>query len=179
MTNHVHLLITPDEPDAASELLRRVNLRFVQSMNRRYGRSGPGWDSRFWSSVIETGRHFLACQRYIELNPVRAGLAGTADAYEWSSHRFNAYGVPSALIEPHAEYLALGGTPERRLAAYRALFLQRLDDDELAAIRKAARSGYPYGSEEFVQDLEARTGQVLRRARPGPKPVASARALSA
>jgi len=169
MTNHVHLLLTPDEAGAASELLRRVNLRFVRCMNRRYGRSGPGWDSRFWSSVIETGRYFLACQRYIELNPVRAGLAKAPDKYAWSSHRANAFGEPSLVVEPHAEYLALGGNPERRQAAYRSLFLEKLTDDELGAIRKAARSGYPYGSEEFVRDLEVRSGTRLRRARPGPK----------
>jgi putative transposase len=169
MTNHVHLLLTPDEPHAASELLRRVNLRFVQTINRRYGRSGSGWDSRFWSSVIETGRYFLTCQRYIELNPVRAGLAPSPDRYEWSSHRFNAFGVPSAFLEPHAECLALGGNPERRRAAYRSLFREKIDDSELDAIRKAARSGFPYGSDEFVKEVESNTGQRIRHGKRGPK----------
>jgi putative transposase len=173
MTNHVHLLLTPDEPDAASELLRRVNLRFVQAMNRRYGRSGPGWDSRFWSSVIQTGRYFFACQRYIELNPVRAGLAHAPSLYAWSSHRSNAFGAADPLIDPHAEYLALGGSPERRRAAYRSLFLDKLSDEDLSAIRKAARSGFPYGSDEFVKDLETRTGVTLHRGRPGPRAAAS------
>jgi REP-associated tyrosine transposase len=173
MTNHVHLLLTPDEADGASELLRRVNLRFVQAMNRRYGRSGPGWDSRFWSSVIETGRYFLACQRYIELNPVRAGLASAPDGYAWSSHRFNAYGARDPMLEPHAEYMALGGNAATRRAAYRALFLEKLADDQLSAIRKAARSGFPYGSEDFVQELELRTGRRLRRGKPGPKAAAA------
>src|SRR4051812_43159500 len=81
MTNHVHLLLTPGESGAASELLRRVNLRFVQSMNRTYGRTGPGWEGRFWSSVVENGRYLMTCQRYIELNPVRAGLVKSPETY--------------------------------------------------------------------------------------------------
>jgi putative transposase len=100
MTNHVHLLMTPDEPRNASELMRHLNLRFVHFMNRKYGRTGSGWEGRFWSSIVETSGYFIRCQRYVELNPVRAGLVKNAAAYPWSSHACNAFGLESTLQRP-------------------------------------------------------------------------------
>jgi putative transposase len=162
MTNHVHLLLTPETSGAASELLRRVNLRFVQSMNRTYGRTGPGWEGRFWSSVVESGRYLMTCQRYIELNPLRAGLVKSAETYPWSSFACNAFGSPCPFLTPHAEYMALGGNADRRRAAYRSLFLEPIGDDDLAAIRKSLRSSLPLGCEAFLRELEARTGRPMR-----------------
>jgi putative transposase len=170
MPNHVHLLMTPELPSNASNLMRRVNLRFVQNMNRRYGRTGSGFEGRFWSSVVDTGGYFLRCQRYIELNPVRAGLVRRAEDYAWSSHACNAFGAPRALVEPHAEFLALGGNEARRRAAYRALFLEPLGDGDLCAIRKATHSNLPYASEEMLDVLEAQFGRPMRIGRSGPKP---------
>jgi putative transposase len=178
MTNHVHLLVTPGASDSASELLRRVNLRFVQAMNRRYGRTGGGWEGRFWSSVVENNYYFLATHRYIELNPVRAGLARRPESYRWSSHAANAFGAPCPFIRPHAEYFALGSNADRRRAAYRNLFREKLDDDELSRIRLALRTNRPLGSDAFIDELEARLGVRLRRARPGPKPRTSAAATA-
>lgn len=169
MTNHVHLLVTPGRDQSASELLRRVNLRFVSAMNRRYGRTGSGWEGRFWSSVVETRSYFLATQRYIELNPVRAGLVKRPERYAWSSHAANAYGVPCPFITPHAEYLALGSTPERRLAAYRNLFREPLDDQQLGRIRLAIRTNLPLCSDDFIEELEGLVGVRLRNKRAGPK----------
>jgi len=169
MTNHVHLLVTPDEPDAASELMRRVNLRFVQAMNRNYGRTGSGFEGRFWSSVVETANYFLTTHRYIELNPVRAGMVRRPQDYRWSSHATNAFGSPCPFIEPHAEYLTLGRNPDRRHAAYRSLFHEALDDAQLTAIRAALKSNLPYGSDAFIDELESRLGMRLRRGKPGPK----------
>jgi putative transposase len=169
MTNHVHLLMTPAAPRNASELMRHLNLRFVHLMNRKYGRTGSGWEGRFWSSIVETGAYFIRCQRYIELNPVRAGLVKNPAKYPWSSHACNAFGTPSSIVEPHAEYLALGGNDVRRRAAYRALFLEGLDDAELGAIRQAARSSLPYGSEAFIRELESTLQRPMTRGRPGPR----------
>jgi putative transposase len=169
MPNHVHLLMTPEDPPRASDFMRRVNLRFVQNMNRRYGRTGSGFEGRFWSSVVDTGSYLLRCQRYIELNPVRAGLVRRAEDYAWSSHACNAFGSPCVLIEPHAEFLALGGSEARRRAAYRALFLERLDDGDLSAIRRATRSNLPYASSELLAVLETQLGRPMRPGRPGPK----------
>jgi putative transposase len=169
MTNHLHLLLTPDQEGGASELMRHVNLRFVQAMNRRYGRTGSGFEGRFWSSVVETSNYLLACQRYIELNPVRAGIVRRPEQYRWSSYGANAYGEPCPFVEPHAEYLALGRREEGRRAAYRGLFAQSIDDAQLCGIRLAIRSSLPYGSDDFISDLESKTGMRLRKGKPGPK----------
>jgi putative transposase len=169
MTNHVHLLLTPDEECAASELMRRVNLRFVQAMNRRYGRTGSGFEGRFWSSVVETSNYLLACHRYIELNPVRAGLVRRPEQYRWSSYGANAYGEPCPFLDPHAEYLGLSGREERRRAVYRSLFAEPMREVELSGIRSAIRSSLPYGSDDFVSDLESRLGLRLRKGKSGPK----------
>jgi putative transposase len=167
MTNHVHLLLTPNQQGAVSDLMRRVNLRFVQAMNRRYGRTGCGWENRFWSSIVENSDYFLRCQRYIELNPIRAGLVKRPELYAWSSHACNAYGAPLPLVEPHDEYLALGSDPDRRRAAYRRLFREDIPEPELQRIRVATRSNLAYGSEAFVDEMELATGRPLRRQRAG------------
>jgi putative transposase len=169
MTNHVHLLLTPEHENAASELMRRVNLRFVQAMNRRYGRTGSGFEGRFWSSVVETSNYLLACHRYIELNPVRAGLVRRPEQYRWSSHGANAYGEPCLFLDPHAEYLALAGREDRRRAAYRGLFVEPMREAELSSIRLAMRSNLPYGSDDFISDLESRFGLRLRKGKSGPR----------
>jgi putative transposase len=169
MTNHVHLLVTPGRDQSASELLRHVNLRFAGAMNRRYGRTGSAWEGRFWSSVVQTQSYFLATQRYIELNPVRAGLVKQPERYAWSSHGANAYGTPCPFIRPHAEYLALGSRPDRRRAAYRDLFREPLDDQLLDRIRLALRTNLPLGSDDFIDELEGLVGVRLRNRRPGPK----------
>ena len=162
MSNHVHLLLTSDTATGPSELVRHLNLRFVQAVNRRHRLTGTAWEGRFWSSVVGGADYFLRCQRYIELNPVRAGMVSCADAYPWSSHACNAFGAPSAIVEPHAQYLALGQDDETRFAAYRGLFHTKLSDAQLSAIRQAARSGLPYGSDEFVSALELASGRRLR-----------------
>ena len=145
-------------------------MRFVQAMNRRYGRTGSGFEGRFWSSLVETRGYFLATQRYIELNPVRSGLVKQPELYRWSSHAANAYGAPCPFIRPHAEYMSLGSNADRRRGAYRNLFRDKLGDDELDRIRLAIRTNLPLGSEEFIDDLESRLRIRLRVGRPGPKP---------
>jgi putative transposase len=169
MTNHVHLLVTPRTASAASELMRRLNIRFVRRMNDRLTRRGPGFESRFWSSVIESSGYFLRCQRYVEMNPVRAGLVAKPDQYSWSSHASNAYGVESALVTPHPEYIALGRTEHARRAAYRALFIEAVPASEFEAIRTATRANLVYGSSDFIAHLSAQLGRPLERRSPGRK----------
>ena len=163
MTNHVHLLLTPNEEGGVSGLMRRVGMAFVSAMNRRYGRTGSGWEGRFWSSVVDSGSHLLTCHRYIELNPVRAGLVKRPELYRWSSHMCNAYGAPLPMIEPHAEYLALGSNEDRRRSAYRRLFGAPIPDAEMDRIRSALRSNLPIGSDEFLDALEQQLARPMRR----------------
>lgn len=173
MPNHVHLLLTPDSAPGASELMRHLNLRFARIMNGKHHKTGSPWEGRFWSSVIGHADYFLRCQRYIELNPVRAALVDRPHGYRWSSYRCNAWGRASGLIQPHAEYMALGSTSKARQSAYRSLIAEGLQASDIAAIRQAAASNVPYGSEEFVASLESsfkRSMRVRPRGRPRKRP---------
>lgn len=173
MPNHVHFLLTPSSPDGCTDLVRAIHQRYSQFVNRTMGRVGTLWQGRFWSSPVDTASYFLTCHRYIEMNPVRAGLCTAPGEYPWSSFRANALGEPSMVLSPHDEYLRLGADAKERQAAYRALFREDVDSVQLAAIRDAIKAGLPVGSEEFVAHLEKFTGRRLHRRRSGPKAMAS------
>src|SRR5205085_1772900 len=89
MTNHVHLLLTPRTREGPARLMKHVGQRFVQHFNRKHRRTGTLWEGRFRSSIVDTRDYLVRCQRYIELNPVRAGMVRRAEDYVWSSHRAN------------------------------------------------------------------------------------------
>lgn len=122
MTNHVHLLLTPTKAEAIPKLLISLGRRYVQYINRTYRRTGTLWDSRYKSSLVQAETYLLTCQRYIELNPVRAAMVEDPAHYRWSSYRANGLGQPNARLTPHSLYQALGRTSPERQAAYRALF---------------------------------------------------------
>lgn len=164
MTNHLHLLVTPWSPDALPFTMRDVGRCYVQQhVNRLYGRSGTLWEGRYKSALVQAQRYFLACMRYIEMNPIRAGLAHRPEDYLWSSSRHYLHGDPDPLVTPHEEYLALGATEDARRRAYRCLFSFE-DALDVAKIRDATRSGVPLGEEEFV---EAVAGHLRRPVGPG------------
>jgi putative transposase len=139
MTNHVHLLVTAHAKGALSGLMHSTARRYSRFFNRRRARSGSLYESRFRSSPVASDRYFLACMRYIELNPVRAGMVALPAHYQWSSFRANASGAPSGLVLPHETYLALGSNGESRAAAYRSLFDEPVSTGEVARIRRDVR----------------------------------------
>lgn len=145
MTNHVHLLLTPHQAGACARLMKQLNQCYVQRLNKSIGRSGTLWEGRFHSSVAASESYVLACYRYIELNPVRAGIVAHAADYRWSSYRSNAEGFPDSVLSAHATYLALSDSPDRRSSAYCMLFDTSLQPDEIEEIRKATRGGYRIG----------------------------------
>ncbi|HEY5897042.1 MAG TPA: transposase [Burkholderiales bacterium] len=172
MTNHVHLLITPGEPQSCSLLMRNLGQRYVRYFNQRHGRTGTLWEGRFRSCLVDSAQYVLACYRYIELNPVRAGMVASPFDYGWSSYASNVGLASNGLITPHAEYLALGEETNARIAAYRRLF--EFDDDPafLAAIRDATKGGYALVSGDLKTRLAA-DGRRLARGKPGPRPASS------
>lgn len=127
MTNYVHLLLTPKRADAVLGLSIALRRRYVRYVNRTYKRTGMLWDSRYKSSTVQAETYLLACQRYIELNPVWAAMVEAPAHYRWTSYRANALGQPDPRLTSPALYLALGKTVETRQAAYRALFRAQLD----------------------------------------------------
>ena len=141
MSNHVHLLVTPQTADACALLMKQLGQHYVQYVNRSHGRTGTLWEGRFRSCVAESERYVLACYRYIELNPVRAGIVSRPREYPWSSYRANAQGEGDGLLAPHPAYLALSDSNVPRLRQYRGLFDGALDARLIDEIRSATRNG--------------------------------------
>jgi putative transposase len=172
MTNHVHLLLTPQEADGASLLMKHLGQRYVQYVNRAYRRSGTLWEGRFRSCLAQEEDYVLACYRYIELNPVRAQMVSHPRHYRWSSYRTNAQGKASEFLVPHAQYRALGRSETGRREAYRLLFRGELDPEKVDEIRLATNGNFALGGERFRQQMEAALGRKASRGKPGrpPKP---------
>jgi len=170
MTNHVHLLLTPRAERAVSRLMQHLGRYYVRYFNFRYRRTGTLYEGRFKSSIVQSRNYLLACQRYIELNPVRAGMVTDPAHYSWSSYRAHAFGRCVKMWSPHGEYLALGTTERTRLNAYRALFRNELDRELVTKIRHAAHVGLALGNDRFKDEVERLTGQRQHHIKRGPKP---------
>lgn len=165
MTNHVHLLLTPEKEDSTSQLMKHLGQRYAQYFNRTHERTGTLWEGRFRSSIVEGQDYLFRCYRYIEMNPVRAGMAKHPRDYPWSSYRENAEGERSAaFLAPHQQYIALGRSDVERRVIYRGLFDEVLDNKQLHEIRAAAKGGFALGGRQFKAEVAATLG---RRAEPG------------
>lgn len=155
MTNHVHFLMTPQTPTAISQVMQSLGRVYVQYFNYRYRRTGTLWEGRFKASIIDSDRYLLICHRYIELNPVRAGMVASPADYRWSSYACNALGAHDMTITPHALYQGLGRTANARLAVYRDLFAEALSGETLKNIRESANKAWALGNDRFRERVEA------------------------
>jgi len=166
MTNHVHVLLTPRAGGSVSRLMQWLGTRYVREVNTAYRRTGTLWEGRFRSAPIEGEAHLLACYRYIELNPVRAGMVAAPGDYPWSSHRAHAEGATDMLITDHPLYVALGADAAERQASYRVLFAEALSEQWIAGLRTATNGGWAFGGDRFKEHLAA---AARRRVTPLPK----------
>lgn len=169
MTNHVHILVTPQGDAAVSRMMQYLGRLYVRYFNQVHSRSGTLWEGRFRSCLVDTEHYFLTCHKYIELNPVRAGMVANPETYHWTSYHANALGVRSKLRTPHLVYLGLGSTEAERLVAYRNLFEKGLSGRELRKIRHATNQCLVLGSDHFKTEIERQSGQSGRAGKPGPK----------
>ena len=169
MTNHIHLLATPTAVDSISKTFQSAGRKYVQYFNFTYRRSGTLWEGRYRATVVDSEQYMLAVMRYIELNPVRAGMVVHPRDYPWSSHRRYAYSEGGAnlnwLIAPD-QYANIGQADDARRLAYRALFRSDIDADDLALIRDATHKGWALGDSRF-RDMIEQLGE--RRAAPAAK----------
>lgn len=169
MTNHVHLLVSAPSAGALGCLMQDMGRRYVQYVNRTYRRSGGLWQGRYKASYVQSERYLLACMRYVELNPVRAGMVQAPGEYRWSSYRANALGAEDKLLTPHDQYLAFGTSAQERNQTYRDLFATEVDDPAWNLIRTATQQGVVVGDGRFAEIIEKRLGQaVLPRLRGRP-----------
>ena len=167
MTNHVHLLLTPDASDSAARMMKHLGQRYVQYVNRINERTGTLWQGRFRSCLTQSEDYVLACYRYIEMNPVRAGMVNQPRHYRWSSYSFNGEGKSNPVVTPHEQYLRLGPKEGERRENYRALFKAHLDPETDQEIRQATNGNYALGSARFQAEIEAALGRRAARGKAG------------
>lgn len=159
MTNHAHLLVTPSTETAIAQVMQSVGRRYVGYFNSTYRRTGTLWEGRYKATVIEAESYLFAYYRYIELNPMRAGMADDPRAYPWSSYGANAVGERDRLVSPHEVYTRLGRHDAARQAVYRGLFDIPLDETTVTAIRNATQKGWTLGSRKFRREIAALVGR--------------------
>ncbi|MEM8814416.1 MAG: transposase [Pseudomonadota bacterium] len=167
MTNHTHLLITPQSERSIPLLMQAMGRTYVQSLNRLYQRSGPLWQGRYKASLVQDNHYLLSCYRYIELNPVRAGVVRSPGQYPFSSYAHNALDALDGLVTPHSVYLSLGPSTASRLAAYRKLFSNELSPELLTLIRSVTNACQLLGSDGFKDQIEAMLGRSVRPGKSG------------
>ena len=173
MTNHVHLLVTPNAIDAISRMMQAVGRRYVGSFNARYRRTRILWEGRFKAALVDTDRYLLTCYRYIEFNPVRANMTNAPADYPWSSYHHNALGQPTPPITPHEQSALLANTPAARQSAYRALVHEHGESRQIDDLRLQTQQQRAWSSERFQQQIEAltkRSVSVRPRGRPPNSP---------
>ena len=144
-------------------MMQALGRYYVRYVNHSYHRTGTLWEGRYKSTLIDSERYFLTVSRYIELNPVRAGMVEHPVEYPWSSYQSNAIGRPISLLTPHRCYLQLGRDETERKVAYQALFNHAIPDYTLDEIRESLNKAWVLGEERFITQIEEQCG---RRASP-------------
>lgn len=167
MSNHFHLLVTPQTPEGLPQMMQAVGRRYVRGFNNAQKRSGTLWEGRYRSTLIQSERYLLACMAYIDLNPVRAGLVAQACDYPWSSFGHYTGQRTDKFITPHALLWELGNTPFAREAAYAELVLSGVSAIQQKALTDSALSGWALGEPAFVADLQKRTQRRVAKSTAG------------
>ena len=169
MTNHVHLLATPGHERSLALTIQAHGRKYVRRLNLRHGRTGTLWEGRYKACLVQDDLYFLTCQRYIELNPVRARMVSTPGDYAYSSYAHNACGSADKLVEPHPCYLSLHSDAAARPKAYRELFKDRLTEEQLKIIRTRTNACSYIGNDRFRANIESTLGRRVaggKRGRP-------------
>jgi len=167
MTNHVHMLVTPQSENAVSQMMQSVGAKYVRYINKTYKRTGTLWEGRFKSSLVDTNNYFLTCMCYIELNPVRAAMTEVPGEYKWSSYQANAYGRNVSCLTQHPIYTDLSENKDQRLHRYRELFAKALHYDQLHEIREALNQELVLGESRFKYKIETMTNRRINPGKPG------------
>ena len=173
MTNHLHLLATPQDANGVPQLMQALGRGYVRYFNSRQSRTGTLWEGRYRSTLIQAERYLLACMVYIDLNPVRAGIAGDPAAYPWSSYLHYAGQRADKLITPHPLYWELGNTPFAREVAYVDMVHAGISSQQQQALTNATFRGWALGEADYVAELQRRTERRVSIAKAGRPPAAT------
>ena len=152
MPNHVHLVVVPYSENALANLFRNAHRTYTLCINKREGWQGHLWQERFHSFVMDDS-HLLAAIRYVEMNPVRAGICGHPDGWRWSSYHAHVAGADDALV-------SVAPMLERITDWPRYLSVEN-SDETMTAIRTQTRTGRPVGDQAFRSELERVSGRDL------------------
>jgi len=162
MTNHIHLVIDPGKtPVNLSLFMKRVAGRYTRYRNVELGRTGTAWNGRFHSNPIQTDRYLLACSRYVELNPVRAGMVAHPSEYPWSSFHARTGGEQIDWLDEDPCYRELGSTKGERARNYKNMFDIPQPASEIEWIRQKVQTGSLIADERFVADIENQLGRKV------------------
>ena len=167
MSNHFHLLATPETADGIPQMMQAVGRRYVRNYNLRHSRTGTLWEGRYRSTLIQAERYLLACMVYIDLNPVRAGMVADPGDYPWSSYLHYIGRRNDKLITPHPLYWELGNTPFARDLAYGALVRAGIREKDKLALTDATLRGWALGEPDYVADLQRRTERRVAKGQAG------------
>lgn len=167
MANHLHLLVSPADSNALSKMMRYVGDRYAHYVNVMYQRTGTLWEGRFRPSPIDSESYLLTCYRYIELNPVRSGMATNPADYPWSSYGHHAFGDEDPVIQDHPLYFQLGETQKERELAYRGLLRCPIGEQALKEIRISANGGHIFGRDRFKNEIEQAAARKVRPSKGG------------
>ena len=167
MDNHFHLLATPAAIDGISKWMQAVGRAYVRYFNDRHGRSGTLWEGRYRSTLVQADRRLLDCMIYMDLNPVRAGMVASPQAYRWSSHAHYTGQSADRLISPPAMYWDLGNTPFAREAAYAELVQIGVSLEKAVRFTDATLHGWPLGDAEFLERLQMLASRRVTRGKAG------------
>ncbi len=160
MPNHFHLLVEPkDKDDNVSLLIKQLGTRYVRYINKNYHRSGTLWEGRFTASLIDKESYFLACLRYIEMNPLRAGIVSSPEAYRWSSYRIRAFGERSRILDLDPWFKSLDSDSVQRQFKYRRFFQDSILEATLDSLREMTNKNGIFGSLVFKERIE----EMIRR----------------
>ena len=167
MTNHVHLLVTPDSEFSVSRMMQSIGRSYVQYINYTYERTGTLWEGRYKSTLVDSDDYCLMVSRYIELNPVRANMVAHPADYPWSSYQSHGLGKEIELLTAHCLYMGLGKTKAERLKNYNDLFKHYIPDKALDDLREATNKGWGVGSHKFLAEVQKACGRAAQKRRRG------------
>jgi putative transposase len=173
MTNHLHLLATPQDAEGIPQLMQALGRSYVRYFNARQSRTGTLWEGRYKSTLVQAERYLLACMVYIDLNPVRAGMVADPADYRWSSHLHYVGRRVDKLVTPHPFYWELGNTPFAREHAYEELVRGGISLQQQQALTDSTLRGWALGEADYIGNLQRQTERRVTKGRAGRPPMQS------